>query len=321
MAAVPRASARPKSCSRSASPTSLSATGTARCSPYRPQSMHWAKWELAKKTNPDRIRGDLATVIRGADLFIGFSVGDVVTPDMIRSMATDPIIFAFAGPVPEIEPAARVRRGCRDGRHGAVAVSQPDGHRIGLPGTLSRTARRARAAGERPDAPRRGRGARRRGVRGRALPRLHHSAGARFPGRPGDCRAVAAAAIATGAAKTAAADPERIAERTRQFIAEGRLPVAAGDGRRRPRRTPSNRSTCTVAIRACSRSRARCRSPTTTSSGCSTSRPAPSNRRRASPSIPSGCTTTPSSATWSPSSPTGRPCWGSATSARAPRCR
>ncbi len=48
--------------------------------PYRPETMHWAKWQLAKKTNPDRLRGNLATVIRGADLFIGFSMGDVFTP-------------------------------------------------------------------------------------------------------------------------------------------------------------------------------------------------------------------------------------------------
>ena len=41
----------------------------------------------------------------GCDVFIGLSVGNVLTPEMVRSMAADPIIFAMANPVPEIDPA------------------------------------------------------------------------------------------------------------------------------------------------------------------------------------------------------------------------
>jgi malate dehydrogenase (oxaloacetate-decarboxylating)(NADP+) len=44
----------------------------------------------------------LSEVMKGADVFIGLSVGGVVTPDMIRSMAPDPIVFAMANPDPEI---------------------------------------------------------------------------------------------------------------------------------------------------------------------------------------------------------------------------
>lgn len=47
-------------------------------------------------------RGDLADAMEGADVFVGLSVGDIVTPDMVRSMANNPIIFAMANPNPEI---------------------------------------------------------------------------------------------------------------------------------------------------------------------------------------------------------------------------
>jgi len=46
--------------------------------------------------------GDLADAMEGADAFVGLSVPDVVTPEMIRSMASDPIVFAMANPDPEI---------------------------------------------------------------------------------------------------------------------------------------------------------------------------------------------------------------------------
>ena len=72
----------------------------------RPKDMNWAKREIARRTNPDRLKGSLADVLVGADVFIGFSVGNVVTPEMVRSMAPDPIIFAFAVPEPEITPPA-----------------------------------------------------------------------------------------------------------------------------------------------------------------------------------------------------------------------
>ncbi|WP_324663450.1 NADP-dependent malic enzyme [Haloarcula sediminis] len=47
--------------------------------------------------------GDLADAMAGADVFVGLSVGGIVTPEMVRSMAEDPVIFAMANPDPEIE--------------------------------------------------------------------------------------------------------------------------------------------------------------------------------------------------------------------------
>ena len=63
-----------------------------------------AKASLAEVTNPDRETGKLAEVIRGADIFLGVSAPGLLTQDMIRSMAKDPIVFAMANPVPEIMP-------------------------------------------------------------------------------------------------------------------------------------------------------------------------------------------------------------------------
>ncbi len=59
--------------------------------------------EIADMTDPS-IRGGLADALKGADLFIGVSGPNLVTPDMVKSMAKDPMIFAMANPVPEIMP-------------------------------------------------------------------------------------------------------------------------------------------------------------------------------------------------------------------------
>ena len=62
------------------------------------------KEEMARITNTAREKGSLADVIRGADVFIGVSGPGVLTGDMVRSMAKDPVIFACANPEPEILP-------------------------------------------------------------------------------------------------------------------------------------------------------------------------------------------------------------------------
>lgn len=61
------------------------------------------RW-YAEHTNPENLKGDLASVIEGADVFIGVSVGGVLKPEYIRKMNRDPIVFALANPIPEIMP-------------------------------------------------------------------------------------------------------------------------------------------------------------------------------------------------------------------------
>lgn len=62
------------------------------------------KAEMALISNKMRKQGSLAEVIRGADVFIGVSAPGTVTPDMVRSMAKDAILFPMANPIPEIMP-------------------------------------------------------------------------------------------------------------------------------------------------------------------------------------------------------------------------
>ena len=60
--------------------------------------------KMAKITNKDNLSGSLADVIKNADILVGVSKPGIVTQDMIRSMAKDPIVFVMANPVPEIMP-------------------------------------------------------------------------------------------------------------------------------------------------------------------------------------------------------------------------
>ncbi len=69
----------------------------------RLEGLNWVKSEVARLTNPEDKKGDLAEMIKGADVFVGFSAPNVLTSEMIQSMAKDPIIFALALPAPEID--------------------------------------------------------------------------------------------------------------------------------------------------------------------------------------------------------------------------
>ena len=60
--------------------------------------------EMARLTNPRGLRGNLADAMKGADVLIGVSRPNLVTPEMVASMAKDPIVFAMANPTPEIMP-------------------------------------------------------------------------------------------------------------------------------------------------------------------------------------------------------------------------
>ena len=69
------------------------------------------KAELAAMTNPRGIQGPLANALVGADVFIGVSSAKLVTPEMVKSMAERPIIFAMANPTPEISYAEALEAG------------------------------------------------------------------------------------------------------------------------------------------------------------------------------------------------------------------
>ncbi|EHK2327372.1 NAD(P)-dependent malic enzyme [Clostridium perfringens] len=69
--------------------------------------------EMAKITNKELKKGTLEEVIKGRDVFIGLSEGNLVTKEMVESMNEDPIIFALANPTPEIKPEIAKEGGAR----------------------------------------------------------------------------------------------------------------------------------------------------------------------------------------------------------------
>ncbi|MEG1559344.1 MAG: malic enzyme-like NAD(P)-binding protein [Clostridia bacterium] len=68
------------------------------------EGLNEAKREMARISNFNNERGTLADVIKGADVFIGVSAPNIVTPEMVKSMNRDAILFPMANPTPEIMP-------------------------------------------------------------------------------------------------------------------------------------------------------------------------------------------------------------------------
>ncbi len=76
-------------------------------------NMEWHKKELADAFNKDGKTGNLVDAIKGADVFIGVSKGNLLTEEMVKSMNKDAIIFAMANPTPEILPDIAKKAGAR----------------------------------------------------------------------------------------------------------------------------------------------------------------------------------------------------------------
>ena len=66
--------------------------------------LNWMQQKMTEVTNLENQTGTLADALRGADIFVGVSAPNIVTPEMVQSMNKDAIIFAMANPVPEIMP-------------------------------------------------------------------------------------------------------------------------------------------------------------------------------------------------------------------------
>lgn len=75
------------------------------------EDLNPVKEEMAAITNQERRKGSLADVLQGADVFIGVSAPGCVTPEMVRSMNKDAILFPMANPVPEILPELAKKAG------------------------------------------------------------------------------------------------------------------------------------------------------------------------------------------------------------------
>lgn len=75
--------------------------------------MNPAQVAMAEVTNKDKQTGALAEIMKGKDVFIGVSAPNIVTAEMVASMANDPIVFAMANPTPEIMPEEAKKGGVR----------------------------------------------------------------------------------------------------------------------------------------------------------------------------------------------------------------
>lgn len=77
------------------------------------EGLNWMQQKMTEVTNPKDETGTLADALRGADIFVGVSAPNIVTPEMVASMNHDAILFAMANPIPEIMPDAAKAAGAR----------------------------------------------------------------------------------------------------------------------------------------------------------------------------------------------------------------
>lgn len=77
------------------------------------EGLNWMQKKMTEVTNLNNKTGSLADALKGADIFIGVSAPNIVTPEMVASMNHDSILFAMANPVPEIMPDVAKAAGAR----------------------------------------------------------------------------------------------------------------------------------------------------------------------------------------------------------------
>ena len=77
------------------------------------EGLNWMQKKMTEITNLNNETGSLADALKGADIFIGVSAPNIVTPEMVASMNHDSILFAMANPVPEIMPDVAKAAGAR----------------------------------------------------------------------------------------------------------------------------------------------------------------------------------------------------------------
>lgn len=102
----------------------------------RTERMNSEKEKLAEITNPQNLKGDLAQAMQEADIFIGLSIGDVVSEEMVKSMHPQPIIFALANPIPEIMPEKAQKAGARIVATGRSDYPNQINNVLAFPGVL-----------------------------------------------------------------------------------------------------------------------------------------------------------------------------------------
>lgn len=92
------------------------------------------KKKLAKRTNPRKLKGDLAIAINGADVFIGVSIANALPASLVKTMAPKSIVFALANPVPEIMPLDAKKAGAAVVATGRSDFANQLNNVLGFPG-------------------------------------------------------------------------------------------------------------------------------------------------------------------------------------------
>lgn len=110
-----------------------------------------AQQEMAKVTNREHMTGTLADAVKGADVFFGMSAPQVLTAEMVSTMAKDPMVFAMANPVPEIWPEDAKKGGAAVVGTGRSDYPEPDQQRACVPGHFPRRTRCSRKRHQRGD--------------------------------------------------------------------------------------------------------------------------------------------------------------------------
>ncbi|MEJ2657508.1 MAG: malic enzyme-like NAD(P)-binding protein [Desulfobacterales bacterium] len=187
----------------------------------RRKGMSFIKNELADITNPERQKGSLAEVLKGADVFIGLSGPNVLNQKMVKSMAQNPIVFALANPDPEIHPKEAKMAGAIVIATGRSDFPNQVNNCLAFPG-IFRGALDVRAKWI-DDAMNLAAAEAIAGLVGEELKPEYILPGAMdFRVPPAVAEAVGRAAIESGAARNHI-EPERIARHTREFIYDERL--------------------------------------------------------------------------------------------------
>lgn len=90
--------------------------------------------KMAEITNFEGFKGDLKDGIKGADVFIGVSTKGILSPEMVKSMADDPVIFAIANPEPEILPDLALKAGAKIAASGRSDFNNQINNSLVFPG-------------------------------------------------------------------------------------------------------------------------------------------------------------------------------------------
>lgn len=185
------------------------------------KGQNWIKDEMAEITNPEMLKGDLATAVQGRDVFIGLSVAGALKPEMVKTMAKDPFIFGLANPVPEIMPDLALEAGAAIVATGRSDLPNQVNNSLAFPG-IFRGALDARV----PNITDEMKIAAAEAIAGLVAdkdlrPDWIIPKGTDFSVAPAVAEAVARTAIETGMARTQV-DPAAVAERVRRFVYEER---------------------------------------------------------------------------------------------------